>query len=39
VFAVIIAFGVVYNAACISLLERSHELTGLRVLGFRRDRA
>ncbi len=36
VFAVIIAFGVVYNAARISLSERSHELASLRVLGFRR---
>jgi putative ABC transport system permease protein len=37
VFAVIIAFGVVYNAARISLSERSHELASLRVLGFRRS--
>ena len=36
VFAVIIAFGVVYNAARVSLSERSHELASLRVLGFRR---
>jgi putative ABC transport system permease protein len=36
VFAAIIAFGVVYNAARISLSERSHELASLRVLGFRR---
>jgi putative ABC transport system permease protein len=36
VFACIIAFGVVYNAARISLSERSHELASLRVLGFRR---
>jgi putative ABC transport system permease protein len=36
VFACIIAFGVVYNAARVSLSERSHELASLRVLGFRR---
>lgn len=36
VFAVIIAFGVVYNAARIALAERGHELATLRVLGFRR---
>jgi putative ABC transport system permease protein len=36
VFAVIIAFGVVYNAARVSLSERTHELASLRVLGFRR---
>jgi putative ABC transport system permease protein len=35
-FAVIIAFGVVYNAARVSLSERSQELASLRVLGFRR---
>lgn len=35
-FAGIIAFGVVYNAARISLSERSHELATLRVLGFER---
>jgi putative ABC transport system permease protein len=33
-FAVIIAFGVVYNAARISLSERMRELASLRVLGF-----
>jgi putative ABC transport system permease protein len=33
-FAAIIAFGVVYNAARISLSERSRELASLRVLGF-----
>lgn len=33
-FAVVIAFGVVYNAARISLSERSRELASLRVLGF-----
>lgn len=36
VFAAVIAFGVVYNAARISLAERSRELATLRVLGFRR---
>lgn len=36
VFAIIIAFGVVYNAARVSLSERSNELASLRVLGFRR---
>jgi putative ABC transport system permease protein len=36
VFASIIAFGVVYNTARISLSERSHELASLRVLGFTR---
>jgi putative ABC transport system permease protein len=36
VFAGIIAFGVVYNTARISLSERSHELASLRVLGFTR---
>jgi putative ABC transport system permease protein len=34
--AAIIAFGVVYNNARISLSERSHELASLRVLGFTR---
>ena len=33
-FAGIIAFGVVYNSARISLSERSRELASLRVLGF-----
>jgi putative ABC transport system permease protein len=33
-FAAVIAFGVVYNAARISLSERSRELASLRVLGF-----
>lgn len=33
-FAAIIAFGVVYNAARISLSERMRELASLRVLGF-----
>lgn len=36
VFAGIIAFGVIYNAARISLSERSRELASLRVLGFTR---
>jgi putative ABC transport system permease protein len=36
VFAAIIAFGVVYNAARVSLSERSRELASLRVLGFTR---
>ncbi len=35
-FASIIAFGVVYNAARVSLSERSWELASLRVLGFTR---
>jgi putative ABC transport system permease protein len=35
-FAMIIAFGVVYNSARISLAERSRELATLRVIGFRR---
>ena len=36
IFAGVIAFGVVYNAARISLSERSRELASLRVLGFTR---
>ena len=36
IFAVIIAFGVVYNSAKIALAERSRELATLRVLGFTR---
>jgi putative ABC transport system permease protein len=36
-FAAVIAFGVVYNAARISLSERSRELATLRVIGFRRS--
>jgi putative ABC transport system permease protein len=36
IFAVIIAFGVVYNTARISLAERSRELATLRVIGFTR---
>jgi putative ABC transport system permease protein len=35
-FSVIIAFGVVYNGARISLAERNRELATLRVLGFTR---
>jgi len=35
-FAAIIAFGVVYNAARISLAERGRELATLRVIGFTR---
>ncbi|HEV8397157.1 MAG TPA: FtsX-like permease family protein [Vicinamibacterales bacterium] len=36
IFSVVIAFGVVYNAARIALAERSHELATLRILGFTR---
>jgi putative ABC transport system permease protein len=36
VFSSVIAFGVVYNAARVSLSERSRELASLRVLGFTR---
>jgi putative ABC transport system permease protein len=36
IFAGIIAFGVIYNGARISLAERSRELASLRVLGFTR---
>lgn len=35
-FAIIIAFGVIYNSARIALTERGHELASLRVLGFTR---
>ena len=35
-FAGIIAFGVIYNAARVSLSERSRELASLRVMGFTR---
>lgn len=35
-FATVIAFGVVYNSARISLSERSRELATLRVIGFTR---
>src|SRR6185503_11882934 len=36
-FAVIIAFGSVYNCARISLSERGHDLASLRLLGFTRN--
>lgn len=36
IFAGVIAFGVVYNAARVSLSERSRELASLRVMGFTR---
>jgi putative ABC transport system permease protein len=36
VFATIVAFGIIYNSARISLSERSRELATLRVLGFSR---
>jgi putative ABC transport system permease protein len=36
IFAVVIAFGVVYNGARVALSERSRELASLRVLGFSR---
>ena len=36
VFAIIIAFGVIYNSARIALAERGRELASLRVLGFTR---
>jgi putative ABC transport system permease protein len=39
VFAIIIAFGVVYNTARIALAERGRELATLRVLGFTRGEA
>ncbi|MCB9845311.1 MAG: ABC transporter permease [Phycisphaeraceae bacterium] len=35
-FASIIAFGVIYNSARVSLAERAHELATLRILGFTR---
>jgi putative ABC transport system permease protein len=35
-FAMVIAFGVIYNTARISLSERNRELASLRVIGFRR---
>ena len=35
-FACVIAFGIVYNGALITLSERAHELASLRVLGFAR---
>ncbi|MCB1888793.1 MAG: FtsX-like permease family protein [Rhodocyclaceae bacterium] len=37
VFAIIIAFGVIYNNAQISLAESARELASLRVLGFTRS--
>ena len=39
VFAVIIAFGVIYNSTRIALTERSRELASLRVLGFTRGKS
>jgi len=36
IFSAIIAFGVIYNAARITLTERSRELASLRVLGYTR---
>ena len=36
IFACIIAFGVIYNTARISLMERTRELATLRVIGFTR---
>jgi putative ABC transport system permease protein len=36
IFAIIIAVGVVYNSARITLTERSRELASLRVLGYTR---
>ena len=36
IFAATIAIGVVYNAARVTLSERSHELASLRVLGYTR---
>jgi putative ABC transport system permease protein len=36
VFACVIAFGVIYNAARIALSERSRELATLRIIGFSR---
>ena len=35
-FATVVAFGIIYNSARISLSERSRELATLRVLGFSR---
>jgi putative ABC transport system permease protein len=39
VFAIVVAFGVVYNNARISLAERARELATLRVVGFSRREA
>ncbi|HRF45484.1 MAG TPA: ABC transporter permease, partial [Candidatus Competibacteraceae bacterium] len=36
IFAIIIAFGVIYNSARIALTEQGRELASLRVLGFTR---
>jgi putative ABC transport system permease protein len=36
IFAVVIAFGVVYNAARVALSERSRDLASLRILGYTR---
>ncbi len=36
IFAIVVAFGIVYNSARISLSERARELATLRVLGFTR---
>ncbi len=38
-FASVIAVGVIYNGARISLSERGRELASLRVMGFRRNEA
>jgi putative ABC transport system permease protein len=38
IFACIIAFGVVYNAARIALSERGRELATLRIIGFTRGK-
>jgi putative ABC transport system permease protein len=38
-FATVVAFGIVYNSARISLSERQRELATLRVLGFSRARS
>ena len=37
IFAFVIAFGVIYNCALITLTERSRDLATLRVMGFRRN--
>jgi putative ABC transport system permease protein len=38
-FAVVVAFGIVYNGARIALSERSRDLATLRVVGFTRGEA
>ena len=38
-FAIVIAFGVIYNCAMITLAERSRDLASLRVMGFTRREA